>query len=80
MWLHSCRHRAVLSGGVWQQKKTTSTGSSVTKGEEVVGLWSKSEMQCGAFLAILEPQNACFSSLFFLLPSDSERDPSFSFS
>lgn len=61
---------------MWQQKKTTSTGSCVTKDEEVVGLWNKSEMRCGAFVAILEPQNSCLSSLFFLFPSGSERGTS----
>lgn len=50
--------------------------SSVTEGEEVVVLWNKSEMQWSAFIAILEPQSICLSSLFFLLPSGSERDPS----
>lgn len=34
-------------------------------------------MQCSAFTAILESQNICLSFLFFLLPSGSERVPSF---
>lgn len=47
----------------------------MTRSEEVVVLWNKSEMQCSAFIAILEPQNICFFSLFFLLPSGSETGP-----
>lgn len=76
MWLHSCRHSAVPGGGVWQQKKTTSTDNSVTNGEEVDVLWNRSEMQGSEFIASLEPQNICLSSLFFLRPSGSERGPS----
>jgi len=56
-----------------EERTTTSIGSSISKGEEIILLWNRSEMQYSAFIAILEPQNICLSPLLFLLPSGSER-------